>query len=270
MMVFKEAVNLDVLPSKPVAKVKPPKIESTLKIKAMTIAEVKKFLAACKDSAFGIVFEFAVETGLRPGEYLALRWTDIDFEKKTVSVTRALVTELAGGGYYFKIPKTKRSRRTVTISAQLRDKLLAHKERQNDLLQEVAGRIARPCKPSRENRREFNKKLLENQKELNLVFPSQDFTPMKETNLGKRYFKSVLKNAGLNENFSLYHLRHTCATLLLSANVNPKIVSERLGHSSVSITLDVYSHVLQGMQESATEAVINFLYGDTNAGSGDG
>jgi integrase len=78
--------------------------------------------------------------------------------------------------------------------------------------------------------------------------------------LGRRYFKKIAEKIGLDKSVALYALRHTCATLLLSANVNPKIVSERLGHASIALTLDTYSHVLPGMQESATETLTEVLY----------
>jgi len=76
-----------------------------------------------------------------------------------------------------------------------------------------------------------------------------------------RHFKQILKEANLPD-ITLYGLRHTCATILMAAGVNPKIVSERLGHSGVSITLDTYSHVLPGMQEQATLELENLLFSD--------
>lgn len=75
------------------------------------------------------------------------------------------------------------------------------------------------------------------------------------------HLKQVLKRAGLPEAFRLYDLRHTCATLLLAANVNPKIVSERLGHSTITLTLDTYSHVLPTMQRAAADQLETMLFG---------
>ncbi len=80
-------------------------------------------------------------------------------------------------------------------------------------------------------------------------------------NLVRRHFKPALIAAELPANLSLYCLRHTCASLLLQAGVHPKVVSERLGHSSTTLTLDVYSHVAPGMQEQATEQLEIMLYG---------
>lgn len=85
-----------------------------------------------------------------------------------------------------------------------------------------------------------------------LIFPSESGTPLNIQNLTVRHFKPLLKQAGLSDSIRLYDLRHTHATLLLIAGVHPKIVSERLGHASITLTLDTYSHVLPGMQaESA-------------------
>jgi integrase len=79
-------------------------------------------------------------------------------------------------------------------------------------------------------------------------------------NLRNRHFKKILEHAGLPKALRLYDLRHTCATLLLSAGVNPKIVSERLGHASVVLTLDTYSHVLPNMQQTATDEIERMLH----------
>ena len=82
-------------------------------------------------------------------------------------------------------------------------------------------------------------------------------------NLLSRHFKPILKRAGLSNSIRLYDLRHTCATLLLLEGVNPKVVSERLGHASITLTLDTYSHVLPSMQEAASEKLENLLFAET-------
>lgn len=94
-----------------------------------------------------------------------------------------------------------------------------------------------------------------------LCFANSEGGPILRRNLVRRYFKPVLKAAKLSTAFSLYALRHTCATLLLQAGVHPKVVSERLGHSSTTLTMDVYSHVLPGMQADATAQLERMLYG---------
>lgn len=94
------------------------------------------------------------------------------------------------------------------------------------------------------------------------VFATEIGSPLLPSNLTRRHFKPILKKAELSE-IRLYDLRHTCATLLLLAGVNPKFVSERLGHATIALTLDTYSHVLPSMQKSATEQLEQMLYQKT-------
>ncbi len=98
--------------------------------------------------------------------------------------------------------------------------------------------------------------------DLDLVFASRTGAPLDGQNLAYRTLKPILKAAGLPRKFRWYDCRHTCATLLLAAGENPKVVSERLGHATVAFTLDRYAHVLPGMQESASEHLERILYGD--------
>jgi integrase len=99
-----------------------------------------------------------------------------------------------------------------------------------------------------------------------LVFASEIGTPLHYRNITQRHYEKILENAGLgNEGFVLYSLRHSCATLLLSAGENPKIVAERLGHTSVKMTLDTYSHVLPDMQKSASYKLDALLYRKSGA-----
>lgn len=93
-----------------------------------------------------------------------------------------------------------------------------------------------------------------------LVFTTSLGSPLNISNLSAKHFKPALKRAGLPTSIRLYDLRHTCATLLLSAGENPKVVSERLGHASITLTLDVYSHVLPDMQKAATDKLENLLF----------
>jgi integrase len=93
-----------------------------------------------------------------------------------------------------------------------------------------------------------------------LVFANENGGPIHYRNLIRRHFKPLLKKARLPETIRLYDLRHTCATLLLAAGENPKVVSERLGHASVTLTLDTYSHVLPDMQQQAAEKLESMLF----------
>ncbi len=93
------------------------------------------------------------------------------------------------------------------------------------------------------------------------VFAAINGEPMQRRNMIKRYFKPILKRSGL-PNIRLYDLRHTCATLLLRAGENPKVVSERLGHASITLTLDTYSHVLPDMQQSCADKLEDILFSE--------
>jgi integrase len=96
-------------------------------------------------------------------------------------------------------------------------------------------------------------------KDHNLIFPNRVGKPMDHNNLYHRDFKVALERAGLPLTCRFHDLRHTCATLLLSKNVNPKIVQEMLGHVNISQTMDTYSHVLPNMQDQAATAMESVL-----------
>lgn len=93
-----------------------------------------------------------------------------------------------------------------------------------------------------------------------LVFRTESGKPLDLPNLSKRFFKPILRTAKLPSELRIYDLRHTCATLLLEVGTNPKIVSERLGHASTTLTMDTYSHVLPDMQQAATEQIEAMLF----------
>ena len=200
--------------------------------------EAVRFLAAAHTASHGLVFEFALLTGMRPEEYLALKWTDIDFERSTSTVRRALVRHK--GSWSFQETKTSRSRRTIFLPSQLLYRLAAHKR------QQAAQRL------------QFGSSW----QNFDLVFCSETGSPLSIPNLTYRYFRPILEKAELPI-LRLYDLRHSCATLLLIAEENPKVVSERLGHSTIVLTLDTYSHVLPTMQQNATAKLEKLLYENT-------
>ncbi|HUS11537.1 MAG TPA: tyrosine-type recombinase/integrase [Pyrinomonadaceae bacterium] len=185
-----------------------------------------------------VLFAFLLTTGARPSEALGLKWTDIDFEKGLVTIQRTLQwhSKKMGGGWYFEDTKTKCSKRSVPLPASMVQQLREHRAAQAEALLKIGIRT-------------------------DLCFANSEGGPILRRNLVRRHFKPALKAAKLSTAFSLYALRHTCATLLLQAGVHPKVVSERLGHSSTTLTMDVYSHVLPGMQADATAQIERMLYG---------
>ena len=178
-----------------------------------------------------MLFAFALNTGMRPGEYLALQWSDVDWKQARVQVCRTLYRQ-PKGGWRFEAPKTRRSYRSVSLAAGLLEELQAHRADQQ----------------------------LVDSPQPDLIFRTDKGTPHDSTNLLKRHLRPILLEAGLDPKMTLYSLRHSHATLLLAAGVNPKVVADRLGHSSCQITLDVYSHVLPDMQKDVADRLDDLLY----------
>ncbi len=176
------------------------------------------------------LYVLALNTGMHQGELLALKWDDVDVERGVVRVRRTLTRE--GGSYALGEPKTKKSRRTIRLTAAAVEALRGHLSRQLEEMERM-GSLYQPG---------------------GLVFATEAGTIINPSNLRNRSFKPLLKRAGLRT-IRFHDLRHTCATLLLSKNVNPKVVSEMLGHASVRITLDTYSHLMPDMQEKAAQAL---------------
>jgi integrase len=199
----------------------------------LTAEQSRIFLSAALKTHYGTVFAIALTTGMRPSEYLALKWQDIDWDRGTVSVVRTL--ERSAGGWCFAETKRARSRRII----KFQDWVL-------ETLGNLQARTIRRSGCSRPDNPE-------------LVFTSPAGHPIYSDKLAKR-FKVILGQNGLPI-IRLYDLRHTAATLALSAGVPPKIVAEQLGHASAAFTLDVYSHLLPHMQEEAAIRVEQILAG---------
>lgn len=207
-------------------------------MKYLSPDETSRFLDNAKEGKHFTLFLLALESGMRPEEYLALQWKDLDLEQKILVVRRAVVWKRKGGGFSFTAPKTKKSRRAIPISKTVINALKEH----------------------RRNQLESRMKLGSIYQNLDLVFTTEIGTPIQPKNLIDRHFKPLLIKADV-PSIRLYDLRHTTATLLLSAGENPKVVSERLGHASIVLTLDTYSHVLPTMQQAATDKLEKLMNG---------
>ncbi|MDQ3864218.1 MAG: site-specific integrase [Actinomycetota bacterium] len=226
---LKQAIADGLIPRNATEAVKPPQVRRE-EMRPLTAEQVKVLFEAAKGDRLEALYVLAVTTGLRQGELLGLKWDDIDLEVGTLQVRRTLTT--AKGDPVLSTPKTKGSCRTVKLSQTALEILRSHLERQ-------LGEIDRAGDMWREN---------------GLIFTPESGSPLSRQHVTARRFKPLLRRAGLPE-IRFHDLRHTCATLLLSKNVNPKVVSEMLGHASIAITLDTYSHVLPNMQESAAKAM---------------
>ncbi len=188
--------------------------------RVLSPSETKSVFEISIKIANGLIFEFALLSGMRPEEYLALQWKD--FERGTAQVRRALVKHK--GVWSFEQTKPAKSNRIVSLPKPLVDKLKTHKRKQNE-------------------RRLRYGLIWEN---YDSVFCSRLETPHCIRNLTYRYFTRILKKAELPQ-IRLYDLRHSHAALLLIDEENPKIVAKRLGHSSIVLTLGTYRHVLPTM-----------------------
>jgi len=234
---LKQAVKWRILSENPATQVDLPK-KQRREMLAITSDQVKRFLNAAFENKHFILFCLLIETGLRPSECLGLLRSDIDISG-TLTVQRTLIWKRDGASYYFGTTKTKQSRRSIPLSPQLLELLRHH------LAKQGAARLRAG--------KEY--------KDQGLLFAGDNGQPLREHNLIVRHFKPILEKANLSKKIRMYDLRHSCATILLEKGEHPKVVAERLGHSSVILTLDVYSHVLPNMQKSASNKIAAAMFG---------
>lgn len=201
--------------------------------------EARRFLDAAREDRLYALYVLAILHGLRRGELLGLRWADVDLEVGRLSITQAM--KMVNNRPAFGEPKTARSRRLVELTALAVEALRRHRHEQ------------------KKERLAFGPDYQDH----GLVFCQVNGKPLDPHNMLKRSFKRLLKTAGIAKDLHLHDLRHTCATLLLKQGVHPKVVQERLGHSNISMTMDLYSHVLPGLQREAGEKLDALLSGET-------
>ena len=219
-------------------------------MRALTPAEASRFMEAASYNRLKALFSLMLTSGIRPGEAFGLRWQDVDFENSRITINRTLTRN--GKGWALQEPKTSRSRRTIPIPKEVLTDLQEVKQAQERAATE---------------RKAAEKWNLDKLKKLGpytdhgFVFATKTGEPFSTRNVIGSYFKPLIEQAGLSNDIRLYDLRHSCATLLMAAGENPKVVSERLGHASVTLTLDTYSHVLPDMQKSASDKLGGLLFG---------
>ena len=226
---LKQAVRWGYMTKNPADDVDTPRVH-TEEVHPLTRDEARRFLKVVRGDRLEALYVVALHTGLRQGELLALRWEDVDIGEKTLRVRRTITKD--GGKLLIGPTKTAKGRRTVKLTRDAAEALREHLSRQ---LEEIDG-------------------LGDLFEDNGFVFCTAKGTLINPSNLRKRSFAPLLVRAGL-PHMTFHQLRHTAATILLLKNVNPKIVSEMLGHASIAITLDTYSHVLPNMQDSAVAAM---------------
>ena len=232
-----QAVKWLLLPRNPADAVDPPRPKHR-EMRALDEAATAKLLRAASESRLSLPVLLAVTTGLRRGEILGLRWQDIDFEKSSLAVRQSL--EQTRDGLAFKQPKTSKGRRVVALPGLAVDALKQHKVRQATTKLALGAAY----------------------QDHDLVCARDDGSPWPPDTFSSA-FVALMRRADV-PTVRFHDLRHTHATQLLRQGVHPKVVSERLGHATVGITLDVYSHVLPGMQAEAatrTDAALRAALG---------
>jgi integrase len=225
---LKRARALRMIAFNPVEDVSRPKVQDR-EIEALEPAEGAILLATAKATRMFPIIFLALATGLRRGEVLGLRWSDVDLDRRVLTVGQSL--EQTKEGLRFKSPKTKRSRRRIDLSLSLVEVLQAHRSQQ-----------------------EAERRTLGMDTDAStLLFTRIDGDPIQPDSITKM-FARIVSGANIRK-ISFHGLRHTHATDLLRAGVHPKIASERLGHASVAITMDTYSHAMPGLQEDAAQRI---------------
>jgi len=232
---FDDAVDLLYLRTNPAASAKPPRARATDtdSIRYWTGPELRRFLDSNQDHHHWPIWYLAANTGMRRGELLGLRWRDVDFDGRCLSVRRAIIS--VAGEVIESQPKTRRGQRTVDLDSHTLEILASHRRAQAE-----------------------QRRVLGLPGSSELVFTKPDGTNFHPDNVRQAYERRVLRTDVPRIRF--HDLRHTHATLLLKAGAPPKVVSERLGHATVAFTMDVYAHVIPGMQAEAAQLFHDLVF----------
>jgi len=222
---LKTAVQWGLLARNPADAVSPPRAWRT-EMQTWNADNITRFLEVAKDSPYYTLFYTALFTGMRRSELLGLKWNDVDFMLSQIYVSRSL-HHLKDGSYIFTEPKSAKSRRTIALPPSATLLLKEHHEKQK--LERVMLGI-----PSTDS---------------DLVFSTLEGKPLRPNTI-TRAWTMLAAHAGVKA-IRLHDARHTHASIMLKQGIHPKIVQERLGHASIQMTLDTYSHVAPGLQEAA-------------------
>ena len=232
----KDAVRWGHISRNPLDAADPPrkKGDGTREMRTWTKEQLKAFLESVADERLSPLWHTIAMTGMRRGEAIGLRWSDVDLENGRLSVRRALIP--INREVVVSEPKTIKGRRVIALDPGTVEVLKGQASRQLD----------------------EQKKWDEAWVETGLVFTLENGAALDPESVS-RYWRQAVKKAML-PTIRLHDLRHTHATLALQAGVHPKVVSERLGHATVSITLDTYSHAIPAMQEEAAALIAGLVF----------
>lgn len=233
---LKDAVRWGLIARNPMEAVDPPRVVEA----EMTIwsdDQTHRFLDAVAGHDLYAMWVLFLTTGLRRGEAAGLRWEDVDLDRGAMAIVRNRVSAGRGRAVSVHQPKTRRGRRSVALDATSVEVLRSHRARQ------LAERL----------------RLGPAWLDSGYVFCGVDGAPLHPDTITST-FQSIIRGVDVPR-IRLHDLRHTSASLALKAGIHPKVVSERLGHATVGITLDLYSHVLDGMQAEAAEQIGAVVFG---------
>ena len=204
------------------------------RVRFLSVDELGAFDAAARGHRLEALFSLALSTGARQAELLGLRWKDIDLENREISISAQL--QRVDGKLTLTTPKTRKSRRKVRLCESAVSALIAHRMRQ-----------------------EFEKELASSMwADLDFVFTNPSTgTPIDQRTLVKHFYR--IRDAAGIKDFRFHDLRHSCATFLLAQGVPVKMISEILGHSSSSFTMDIYAHAMPKLQEEASKQMDSVL-----------
>jgi integrase len=236
---FRDAVRWGRIARNPADAADPPRSTASMRptMKTWTAKQLRAFLEHTADHRLHAAFVLLATTGMRRGECLGLRWSDVDLRAGRVSITQTMIAV----NHQVRIgsPKTARARRTVVLDSGTVAAIRDHRQRQ------IAERLLMGAGFT----------------DHGLVFCRPDGGPLHPERFSRTFMIEAAR-AGLPA-IRLHDLRHTWATLALSAGEHPKVVQERLGHANVSITLDVYSHVTEGLHGDAASRVAGIIFGSS-------
>jgi integrase len=222
-----QAVQWEMIARNPCSAVKPPKVQPK-PMQTYDLAQTAELIEAMRGTRFFVPVLLAVLCGLRRGEVAALQWANVDLKAGSIAVTRS--AEQTRAGVRYKEPKSGRAR-TVALSSSLVGELKAHRVRQAEELLRLGIKVT----------------------DATFVCAREDGLPLQPQTLTHDWGRKIAKTNLPKLRF--HDLRHAHASHLLASGVHPKIAQERLGHSSISVTLDTYSHVLPNMQADAAALV---------------
>ncbi|HEY5473103.1 MAG TPA: site-specific integrase, partial [Candidatus Limnocylindrales bacterium] len=231
----KDAVRWGHISRNPLDAADPPrkKGDGTKEMQTWTKEQLKAFLDSVAEDRLSPLWHTIAMTGMRRGEAIGLRWSDVDLENARLAVRRALIP--INREVVVSEPKTAKGRRVVALDPGTIEVLKAQAACQLDEQTQSKAWV-----------------------ETGLVFTQESGAALDPESVS-RYWRQAVKNSML-PTIRLHDLRHTHATLALQAGIHPKVVSERLGHATISITLDTYSHAIPAMQEEAAALIAGLVF----------